>query len=50
MEDRKRHKRIIDFIANGDTKNELSVLLKSLYKHDRKLYNTYVEDTKINNK
>ena len=46
MENREIHLKIIDFIVYGDTKNEISVLLKSLYKHDRKIYNSYVEDLK----
>ncbi len=46
-----KHKKIIDFILDGqDTKNEICVLLKSVFKHDRKLYNTYLEDIKEGSK
>lgn len=42
--DRVKHKQIIDNILKGDTKNEISILLKSVYVDNKELYDTYEDD------
>lgn len=48
-----KHKKIIDFILNCDyntKRSEINILLQSVFKDNKELYNTYLDELKEGSK